>query len=270
MAASVDLIYLFGLNLEREMQKQGPRHKTHIKILHTSDNHIGGETVLKQQPAGLMGTCIALGLVVDKAKQLEVDIVVFAGDFIDNSRVNDGILEETVAHLKKLDIPVVLVPGNHDQLDGKSVYHRKAFEGLPPNIFIVKDADGRTIDFDRLGVKVWARPTYDHTADFRPLEQVPPRQGEFWHIGVVHGFYVPNNEETDRSSPISAAEIESTGYDYIALGHSDYFTDLSQGQVRAAYSGAPIESSDGSKLGCVLLVELDPVTGVDFRQIQLP
>jgi len=252
------------------MQKEGIKHKTQIRILHTSDNHVGGEAVLKPQMASKIGTCIALGLVVEKAKDLNVDMLILAGDFIDNSRVNDGILEETVSHLKKLDIPVVLVPGNHDQLDGKSVYHREAFDGLPSNIHIVKEESGQTMIFDRLGVKVWARPTYDHTPDFRPLEQVPPRQGPFWHIGVAHGMYVPHDEETDRSSPISAAEIEATGYDYIALGHSDLFTDLSQGEVKAAYSGAPIESSDGSKLGCVLLVELNPEAGVDFKQVQLP
>ena len=88
-------------------------------------------------------------------------------------------------------------------------------------------------------------------------------------MGIAHGFYVKPGEPIERSSPILAYEIEATGYDYVALGHSDFFEDLSQGTVRAAYSGAPILTSDGRELGSVCLVHLHPSWGVDFRQVPL-
>jgi DNA repair exonuclease SbcCD nuclease subunit len=42
-----------------------------------------------------------------------------------------------------------------------------------------------------------------------------------------------------RSSPIYAAEIRASGWDYVALGHCHAFADVSQGLVTAYYSGAP-------------------------------
>ena len=46
----------------------GSRPDNEVRILHTSDNHIDQ-----------ISTCAALGKVVDKANELEVDLVILAG-----------------------------------------------------------------------------------------------------------------------------------------------------------------------------------------------
>ena len=240
------------------MPLNGNRPTTELRILHTSDNHIDK-----------LSTCAALGAVVDKANSLKVDMVLLAGDFIDNSRVVDEVVWETISQLSRLEMPTVLLPGNHDQLDEISIYHHEGFQSLPSNLSLMRRPEGETLLFPKLGVSVWGRPTYDHHIDFRPLQGPPPRNGPWWHIGIAHGFYVPPGEVAERSSPIFSYEIEATGYDYVALGHSDLFTDLSQGTVRAAYSGAPILTSDGTKLGSVALIHLHPERGVDIQQVPL-
>jgi DNA repair exonuclease SbcCD nuclease subunit len=236
----------------------GSRPDTEVRILHTSDNHIDQ-----------ISTCAALGKVVDKANELKVDMVILAGDFFDNARVRDEVVFETVRQLGRLDMPVVLLPGNHDQLDQYTIYNHPGFKDLPWQVNLLRNPEGETVLFHDLKVNVWGRPTYDHHMEFRPLEGAPPRNGPWWHVGIAHGFYVKPGEPIERSSPILAYEIEATGYDYVALGHSDFFEDLSQGTVRAAYSGAPILTSDGRELGSVCLVHLHPNWGVDFRQVPL-
>ena len=234
----------------------GNRPDTEVRILHTSDNHIDQ-----------LSTCAALGKVVDRANQLKVDLVLLAGDFFDNSRVGDDIVLETIAQLSRLEMDVVLVPGNHDQLDVVSIYNNAGFKDLPGNVHLIRKPEGETLLFPEMKVSVWGRPTYDHEMSFRPLQGSPPRDGLLWHIGVAHGWYVPPGEACDRSSPIFSYEIEATGYDYVALGHSDIFTDLSQGTVRAAYSGAPILDSAGTQLGSVALINLHPELGVQIEKV---
>ena len=189
----------------------GNRPDTEVRILHTSDNHIDK-----------ISTCAALGKVVDKANELEVDLVILAGDFFDNARVKDDVVFETVRQLGRLDMPVVLLPGNHDQLDQYTIYDHPGFKDLPWQVNLLRNPEGETVLFHDLKVNVWGRPTYDHHMEFRPLQGAPPRNGPWWHVGIAHGFYVKPGEPIERSSPILAYEIEATGYDYVALGHSDF------------------------------------------------
>ncbi|MBF8267887.1 MAG: hypothetical protein HW388_1395 [Dehalococcoidia bacterium] len=235
----------------------GSRPSREVRVLHTSDNHITE-----------LSSCAALGVIVDKANDLEVDLVLLAGDFFDNSRVEEAVVQEAIAQLGRLRMPAVLLPGNHDQLDTGSVYHRNGFSDLPPRLHIIRSQEGESLLFPEMGVSVWGRPTYEHDMDFRPLRGSPPRDGPWWHIGMVHGAYVPPGEKAFYSSPVFAYEIEATGYDYVALGHTHVFNDLSQGTVHAAYSGAPVRIG-GNQLGYVALVSLHPHLGVQIQKMPL-
>ena len=236
----------------------GSRPSKEVRVLHTSDNHITG-----------LSSCEALGVLVDKANELRVDLVLLVGDFFDNSRLGNEVVRETIAQLSRLAMPTVLLPGNHDQLDAGSIYHHSAFNHLPSDLHIIRSQEGERLLFHEMGVRVWGRPTYDHDISFRPLSEPPPREGPYWHIGMAHGLYVPHGEFPGGSSPIFAHEIEATGYDYVALGHVDGYKDISQGTVRAAYSGAPVRALDGARLGHVALVHLHPESGVQIEKVPL-
>jgi len=66
------------------------------------------------------------------------------------------------------------------------------------------------------------------------------------------------NGEYPRSSPITAAEIEASAYDYIALGHVHVFSDVSQGLTRAVYSGTPAPLYASDEAGWVAYVSCVP------------
>jgi len=57
--------------------------------------------------------------------------------------------------------------------------------------------------------------------------------------------------------------------DYLALGHWDRHTDVSQGRVKAVYSGAPLGPFHNNPTVAVTLVDLDPSRGVHTHQAPL-
>jgi DNA repair exonuclease SbcCD nuclease subunit len=78
----------------------------------------------------------------------------------------------------------------------------------------------------------------EHSPEYRPLSGMPEPHPDKWNIALAHGFYTEDGE-TNRSSPITSAEIEASAYDYIALGHVHVFGDVSRGATRAFYCGTP-------------------------------
>ena len=85
-----------------------------MRFLHTADWHVGrtirGRSRLDEFAA-------ALDAVVEVAADQEVDAVLLAGDVYDQRSVTadaDKLVFETLIRLSEKQIPVVLVPGNHD------------------------------------------------------------------------------------------------------------------------------------------------------------
>jgi DNA repair exonuclease SbcCD nuclease subunit len=78
-----------------------------------------------------------------------------------------------------------------------------------------------------------------------------------------HGFFYPERQRPERSSPIFADEIRDSGWDYVALGHQHVQTDVSQGRVLAFYSGAPaLEARDAAPDDSVLRIDFCEDRGV--------
>ena len=93
----------------------------------------------------------------------------------------------------------------------------------------------------------------EHEPGFQPLAHLPGRHARRWCLGMGHGFFYPDRQRPDRSSPIFADEIRDAGWDYLALGHQHVQTNVSQGGVTAYYAGAP---------GTVLLIDFSLEGGI--------
>ncbi|MBI4336266.1 MAG: DNA repair exonuclease [Chloroflexi bacterium] len=235
----------------------GPRRP--VRILHTSDVHLYGAD-----------SCSAFARVVEAANRLGADLLLVAGDLFDSNRVDREVVRCAVAALGRLAGSAVLLPGNHDQLDPSSVYHRMGLDGLRSRVHLITAHEGETVEFPELGLAVWGRAMQEHLPSFRPLGGVPARNGAPWYVGVAHGLCMDAQDTYPRSSPIFSEEIVSSGFDYLALGHVHQFTEVSRGNVRAAYSGAPAPVYAGERAGEVALVHLDPVQGVKVERVVLP
>jgi DNA repair exonuclease SbcCD nuclease subunit len=84
-----------------------------------------------------------------------------------------------------------------------------------------------------------------------------------------HGHLEAIPSQPLRSSPIRPPEIAEATCDYVALGHWDVCTDVSQGGTTAFYSGAPHHGRATLGLADVLLVHLDTEAGVSVSRVPL-
>ncbi len=234
----------------------------HLRLIHTSDTHLGDST-------GHPQSAKALSAVADAVSHNSGDMLLLVGDVFDNERVSDEVLESFLAEMGRVHAPVVVLPGNHDLIHQGSVYHRKPFKHTPDNVFIFREAGGELLEFPGLGIDVWGRVMPIHTPDFRPLEGMPAPVAENWLVALAHGHFHFEEDRDQRSSPIYPQEVADAGCHYLALGHWDRHVDVSQGNVTAVYSGCPLGPIGSPGAGEVTVVDLDPQNGVSFRQVAI-
>lgn len=232
------------------MRDPVPRGRPAVRMLHTSDLHI----VDGHDPAKV------LRRVADVAAERAADIVLIAGDLFDHARIADETASAAIAGLARFSQPVVVIPGNHDCVDEQSVYRRVDLTLAGSHLHFAGHPDGQELRFDDLSLHVWARGIEHHHPAYRPLAGRRPAPPGDWSVVMAHGFYARNPEDLLRSSPIQPTEIAALGCDYLALGHIHRFLDVSEGDVRAFYSGSPSDPAAGT--GTVNLVTLDPQSGV--------
>jgi len=211
---------------------------TTLRLLHASDLHVGDIHVDQGDPVRPL---------VDAAISEGVDAVLLVGDIFDHNRVPTEVGQQLADELARLDVPVIVLPGNHDCLVPDAVWHRV---DLPPNVHLMTDSAGHHVEPDDLDVSFWGRPhpTY---ADIKPLGGLPPRSGRrTWDVVLAHGHMVLRAEDLHRAYQITPDEIAASDRDYVALGHWDVPHDMSAGDVTARYSGS------ASRFGVCALVTL--------------
>jgi exonuclease SbcD len=196
-----------------------------VRILHTSDVHVGDSFHGHDAVADL----------VDIALAHRVDAMVIVGDFFDHNRVETAAGQAVVDELRRLPVPVVVLPGNHDPLLDGTIYGRVE---LPEHVRVLTDPDGETVTLAELDVDIWGKPhmSYD---DNLPLAGLPPRGTATWQVALAHGQLVLTPDDLRRAYRIMPDEIAASDRDYIALGHWDVPRDVSAGPVVASYSGSP-------------------------------
>ena len=231
-----------------------------LRLAHTSDIHLGMSSDWQKD-----FSTTAFKSVIDAVPRLEAHILLLAGDIFDHSRVSDDLLEFFTDQVGRLPVPVVALPGNHDCYDSTSVYRRGPFHKLPQNLHIITGLEGESFSFPDMGLTVWGRAMEVHSPSFRPLEGIPPRPNGDWYVALAHGHFHYDYDKDSRSSPIHPEEIAAAQCDYIALGHWERYVDVSQGCVRACYSGAPRSGLDNAP-GRLALVVMDPEKGVEVHR----
>ena len=160
-----------------------------LRMLHTSDVHLGaydhsGGGELERMRQRLHDSFRS---VVDLALREQADLLVVAGDFIDNARVRRETLEFAAAEISRAGMPVVITPGNHDHVGPGTVYDRIDFRALAPNLRLMRSAAGETVALEQLDVELWGRAHTEQDPRFSPFGDAPPRGDAAWQIAVGHG-----------------------------------------------------------------------------------
>jgi len=234
-----------------------------VRIVHTSDLHLGSvwsSPFSEQDRAGR-----ALQALVDLTKEVHADMLIVVGDVFDHNHVRPEVVLSAFQEFARAEVPVVLLPGNHDCLREESVYRRALSDmtAIAPNCTVLSNPAGESVSFPHLDLAVWGQPLLDYGSAQRPLAAIPPRGPELWQIAMAHGHYIGDNHDSSRSFLISRDELVATQRDYVALGHWEMFLPVMELPVPAVYSGAPL------RMNAAALVELDAVQGVKVSQVTL-
>ncbi len=233
-----------------------------LRIVHTSDVHLGayagsGEEKWAERRRLMEETFTR---VIDLANDSAADALIIAGDFFDNDRVSDETVMFAAETIRRFTGQTFLIPGNHDPMDPGSIYWRHDMEAVAKRLTIIREHKGQVVEPEGIDAVFWGRAYLDTDWHFKPLEGLPRRIDNRWHIALAHGHFVPEGGETHRSLLMKESEIAAAAghWDYMAFGHWEPHADVSSGGVTAVYSGAPMPLSDANrKAGMAAIVDFD-------------
>lgn len=152
-----------------------------VRFVHTSDWQLGmtrhfleGEAQARYTAARI-DAIRSIGAV---ARAARCEFVVVAGDVFESSLVASQTVRRALEAMAAVELPIYLLPGNHDPLDAVTVYRSRLFESLrPPNVHVLQESGIHEI---RPGVELVAAPWRSKAplSDLvgevvRPLEPAP-------------------------------------------------------------------------------------------------
>ena len=186
-----------------------------VKILHCADLHIGAlENFLGARAATRkIETLMTFEGIVKLALENNVQIVLIAGDLLDSNGIDSVFAERILASIARANtIKFVYAAGNHDPLGLDSPF---IASNLPKNLYVLPTNDSY-FEFPEFKVRVYGKSfgsIYQKGAPAFSLKT----DDSFINLMCLHGE-ITYNTDCDYAA-ITQYFIESSGMDYIALGH---------------------------------------------------
>jgi DNA repair exonuclease SbcCD nuclease subunit len=247
-----------------------------VKFVHTADWQLGmRRRFLDADAQGRFNQdrLDAIAAIGRLAEEEDAAFIVVAGDVFDDNQVDRRTVLRAMDTLRAFpDIPILLLPGNHDPLDAGSIFLSVDVQAnLPPQVRVVSDSEPiRIAD----GVEVVGAPWRVKRPVRNPLlevlEGLTPPDGV--RILLGHGGVDVLGGDFDTTGLLRLAELEAAldgGFaHFVALGDRHSATAAGT-SGRVWYAGAPeptsyVEENPGKAL--VVDVDVDGVR-VDERQV---
>jgi DNA repair exonuclease SbcCD nuclease subunit len=236
-----------------------------LRLLHTADWHLGRrfpsfpEEAQKKLSRARMDVIVSI---LDVARRNAVHALLCAGDLFDDPEPAVDFWQELAKILRERsapNVPIFLIPGNHDPLTPESVWAPShPFRARVPKWVHIVDRDDFTYEISNDAV-LYARPCRSKAGENDLAMALPtrPNGDERLRIGCVHGstFDVDGHE---TNFPICRDAGVQRGLDYLAIGDTHSFRDVTANlPVPTVYPGAPEPTSfDEPGAGNVALVAL--------------
>lgn len=246
-----------------------------IRFLHTSDWQLGMTRWFLADDAQARYTddqFAAVRTMAELARRHRCAFVVVAGDVFDAMRPARAVLHRAVDALGTFDVPVYLLPGNHDADNPAGCWSLPELaEGLPPQVTVLRD--GAPVPVPGVAAEVVGAPWQTRRPDVDLAARVlaplaPPSPGTV-RVAVAHGqvdSVVPGTLDPAllRRAVLQQAVADGTVH-YVALGDRHSTTEVAPG---VWYSGAPVATAfDEIAPNQALVVELaadeQPVVAVE-------
>jgi len=230
-----------------------------MRFLHTADWQIGmkarhvGEAADRVREERLKSA----QRVIDAARKNAVEFVLVAGDTFEDNGVDRVMVQKVADILGSADVPVFVIPGNHDPLMPGSVWEHPVWKSTG-NVHVLRNREAVEVPDGLL----YPCPVREKRSRTDPTAWIQAREAEAIQIGIAHGTVAGiHQEEPDNPIPRDAAA--RAGLDYLALGHwhSTVTYESPDGTVRMAYSGTHEPTRFGERdSGNVLLIDV-PAAG---------
>lgn len=223
-----------------------------LKILHTADWHLDSpfrgftpqqRELLKQAQREIPGK------ITDLCIREDCDMLLLAGDIFDGVPGGETV-ELLQAELKRCGVPVLISPGNHDFCAPGSPWLEEAW---PENVFVFT-GKLESVTISGLDCRIYG-------AGFTSMDCPPLLEGfraegpEAYKIALLHGDPTQKNSPCN---PITAAQVRSSGLNYLALGHIHKAGAFRSGQTLCAWPGCPMGrgwDETGEKGVCIVTLE---------------
>lgn len=195
-----------------------------ITFIHAADLHLDSPMVgLKHLPKTILNrlresTFIALKKITEAAIHHHVDFVIFAGDLFDGedrSLRAQSLFRNEMEKLAAKKIPVYVIHGNHDHLNGSWVKI-----DMPPNVHVFgNNVEGKVLKIDSKAIVHLYGFSYEqrHVTE-RKIEEYSKIEGADYHIGMIHG-HDGGSAEHGVYAPFLLKDLLDKKFDYWALGH---------------------------------------------------
>ena len=208
-----------------------------VKILHLADIHIGAAQSFLGAGANMRRyeTLMTFERIIDTAREQNVQVIAAAGDIFDSNNVPEELIAPVFAKITAVpDIKVVFAAGNHDPLTAESPFKTRK---LPQNLYVLGVTDD-CITFDDIKLRVYGRSFESVYMAGEERFSLAPPDDDYINLMVLHGDM--RSDMGSAYNSVTPRFIESSGMDYIALGHIHKRTEIQRlGKTFFAYSGCP-------------------------------
>lgn len=229
-----------------------------MKFIHTADIQIGARYAQFGEKAGIprAARLSTLKRILEIAREQDADAVLIAGDMFESNQIANAQVNEAFAALAaRPEIPVVILPGNHDPLDGPGcIWMREPFANPPDHVTVCLSREPIPIA-DAIVLPV---PITQKVSTKDPSLPLVEMAGQITRdrikIGMTHGALAIDGKHQPSDQPIALDAATRAKLDYLAVGHWHKPQVYDDG--RLAMSGTPEPDDFDQDSGSVALVEI--------------
>jgi DNA repair exonuclease SbcCD nuclease subunit len=237
-----------------------------IRFIHSSDWQLGMTRAFLRDEAGArfsQDRINAISRLGGLATEREASFIIVAGDVFESNQLSRQTLMRTLDALEALPVPIFLLPGNHDPIDGASIFLTKEFQHVASHIHVLRDMQPVAVP-SVPNVEIVGAPwrTKHPNADLcKELADSLDSASGVIRIAVAHGQVDTLSPDPSRPEVIQLASAEQAikdgKFQYLGLGDRHSVTEVGA-TGRIWYSGAPVATAfDEVDANKALLVEID-------------
>lgn len=229
-----------------------------MKFLHTADLQIGARfarfgdkaEILREARLATLKRILAIG------REKNVDAILIAGDMFESNQVANTLVEEAFNLLvENPEIPILILPGNHDPLDGPGcIWLRKPFAEPPAHVTVCTTRDRIEIDAAVILPVPITQKVSTKDPSLPLVEAAASVAKDRIKIGMTHGSLAIESKHQPNDQPIALDAATRAGLDYLAVGH--WHRPQAYDDSRLAMSGTPEPDAFEQDSGSIALVEI--------------